>query len=120
MPSKMYILVREKMIEEFFGLAIVSVAHAGAAAILEWQHKACELDSGPDYITIEEWQRTSFRKVVCQVTEEQFRQAMKEFGPCGRSYLLMTESAIANGNMCLVFRPREEWPEFFKHLKLWK
>jgi len=113
--SKIYILVREKMIQDHFGLAIVSVAHAAAAAILEWQGN---LQFAP-YDTIDHWQITSFKKVVCQVTEEQFRQAMKDFGPCGESYLLMTESSIDNGNMCLVFRPREEWPKFFKYLKMW-
>jgi peptidyl-tRNA hydrolase len=118
MQSKMYILVREKMIEENFGLAIVSVAHAAAAAILEWQLPWPEKEIEP-YTTIEEWQKTSFKKVVCQVTEEQFQQAMKDFGPCGESYLLMTESSIDNGNMCLVFRPRKEWPKFFKYLKMW-
>jgi len=118
MPSKMYILVREKMIKEHFGLAVTSVAHAGAAAILEWWSYP-ELINNPDKV-MEDWLNTSFRKVICKVSEEQFDQAMKDFGPCKESYLLMIESAINNENMCLVFRPREEWPTFFKYLSLWK
>jgi len=114
----MYILVRQKMIDEYFGHAVVSVAHAAAAAILEWQNRAPTID-GPDYIAIDEWQKTSFRKVICRVSDEEFQKAQKEFGPCGRAYLLMTESAIANGNMCLIFRPRKEWPGFFRGLKMW-
>ncbi len=105
MPSKMYILVREKMIEEHFGLAITSVAHAGAAAITQFGH----LDE------TKEWVAKSFRKVVCKVSDEEFDKAKEQKG-----WKLLTESIIDNQDMCLVFHPREEWPKFFKYLRLWR
>lgn len=105
MPSKIYILVREKMIEEHLGLAITSVAHAGAAVVTQFGHLE----------ETKEWAAKSFRKVVCKVSDEEFDKAKEQNG-----WKLLTESAIGGQDMCLVFHPREEWPNFFKYLRLWK
>lgn len=105
MPSKVYILVRDKVIEENFGLAITAVAHAGAAIITLYGHLE----------ETQEWAKTSFRKVVCRVTEEEFDRAKEEKG-----WRLLSESALNNEATCLIFHPREEWPKFFKYLRLWK
>lgn len=105
MPSKAYILVRDKIIEEHFGLAIAAVAHAGAAIITKFGFLP----------QTQEWEKNSFRKVICRVSDEEFARGIKE----GGCYIL-TESALDGQETCLVFNPREEWPNFFKYLKLWK
>ena len=55
----MYFLVRESAP---LGLAMVGVAHGACAAALRW--------AGEERFEI--WQKTSFRKVICRVTDEQF------------------------------------------------
>ena len=103
----MYILVLDTVP---IGLAINSAAHAGAAAVLTWEYLD---DDTPDPV-FEEW-LTSFKKVVCKVTQEEFEAA--------RAYpehILLTESALEGAPVALVFKPREEWPKAFKFYKLYR
>ncbi|NQS88817.1 hypothetical protein HQ584_03380 [Patescibacteria group bacterium] len=109
MPSKMYILVRESVKEKDEGHAVLSVAHASAAACRNW---AAEAD-------FDDWANNSFRKVLCLVTDEEFDKA-KTYFEDGRDFQIMTESALDNKEISVVFKPREEWPKFFKFLRLWK
>jgi hypothetical protein len=105
--SKVYILVREKMIQEHLGLAICSVAHAGAICILEGQRQNSQ--------EFKDWLDNSFKKVVCKVSEEEFEQA-RAYGPS----IYVSESTLGGEIISCVFSPREEWPEFFKNLRLWQ
>lgn len=111
---KLYILVRKSIADQYFGLAVTSVAHAAAAAILKWE-------SDPDGI-ITQWADTSFKKVVCLVTDDQFEQAKKQEKAYNEEldYIVLTESVLDHQEISLVFKPREEWPKFFKFLSLWK
>jgi hypothetical protein len=103
MALKMYILIKDKI---DLGHAILASAHASLAGYLEFQND-------PETI---EWLKSSFRKVVCKVTDKEFEKA-KEYA----DYRVMTESAFGdNFEVAIVFRPREEWPKFFKFLKLYK
>ena len=35
-------------------------------------------------------------------------------------HVVLTESALENREVAIVFRPREEWPEMFRFLKLYR
>lgn len=64
---------------------------------------------------INEWYKTSFRKVTCKVTEKEFEIAKKY-----DDWFAVTESAFDNKEIIIVFKPRNKWPKFFNFLKLWK
>ncbi len=49
------------------------------------------------------------------VTEHEFFKA-KEV----EDNLVLTESALGNEEVAIVFKPREEWPKMFKYLRLYK
>lgn len=99
---KMYILIKDSIP---FGLAMVSAAHASLAAYLKFKDSQEVID----------WLKGPFSKAVCKVTNEQFEKA-KEY----EDYVVLTESALADQEVSIAFRPREEWPKFFKTLKLYK
>jgi len=107
MALKMYILLKEFMDP---GHMALSAAHASLGGYLSLK------DQNP---LMEEWVKTSFRKVVCKVSDEEFEKA-KTYGESGKDYRVMTESAFDNAEVSLVFCPREEWPPFFKSLKLYR
>ena len=109
MASKMYILVREAVKEKDEGHAVLSVAHAVAAACLRWAHE----DS------YKKWHKESFRKVLCLVSDKEFEKAKTYFAEQFDG-IVMTESALDNEEISIVFSPKEEWPKFFKFLRLWK
>ena len=104
--KKMYILVRAIMRAQDEGHAVLSVAHAAAAACRDWTG---------DY-DLEDWAANSFRKVLCLVGEEQFEKA-KTYG---LEHRVMTECALDNEEISIVFKPRDDWPKFFTSLPLWK
>ena len=112
MKAKIYILVRESV---DLGHAILGAAHASLGGFLTWENEPCE----PPHVPMRDWARESFRKVVCRVTDAEFEKA-KTYGKEGVDYRVMTESALDNDAVSLVFRPREEWPDFFKSLKLYR
>jgi len=98
---KMYILIKDSIP---FGFALVSAAHASLATYLKFK----------DSQEMADWLKFSFRKVVCQVTDEQFEKA-KEY----EDYVILTESALSGQEVSIAFKPREDWPDFFKTLKLY-
>ena len=107
-PLKLYILVKESMLERDFGHTILSIAHAMAAGSRNW--------AGDEIF--EKWANESFRKVLCKVSDEQFEKAKTYFPE--DEFQVMTECAIDNQELTIVFKPREEWPKFFKFLTLLK
>ena len=109
MAIKMYILVRASVAERDLGHAILSVAHAAAAASRNWR-------DNPNFV---DWEDNSFRKVLCLVTDKEFEQAKTyHISLDCKGYQIMTESGLNNEEISIVFRPREVWPTFFKFLKL--
>lgn len=102
MALKMYILIKESV---DLGHAILASAHAASAGV-------CQFQDHPD---TQDWLRDSFRKVVCKVNEREFEKA-KEY----EDHQIMTESALEGQEVAIVFRPREEWPKFFKFLRLYR
>ena len=99
---KMYILVKDSIAEQF---AIVAVAHASLAAYLKFE----------DSPEVKEWISGPFYKVVCKVNAKEFENA-KVF----EDNVLLTESALDNQEVALVFKPREEWPKPFKFYNLYR
>jgi hypothetical protein len=67
----------------------------------------------------EMWAETSFRERICKVSDNEF-EAAKTHGENMRDYQVMTESSLDNAETAIVFKPREEWPKFFKFLRLYK
>jgi hypothetical protein len=102
MNLKMYILILDWV---DLGHAINSVGHAGLMGYLEWK----------DDPIMDEWLATSFKKATCKITEAEFQRAMKF-----DDYKIITELAFDGNAVGLVFKPRYEWPKFFKYLKLYK
>ena len=105
---KLYILVKESMLEKDFGHTILSIAHAMAAGSRNW--------SGQEIF--ENWANESFRKVLCKVTDKQFEKAKTYFPE--DEFQVMTECAIDDEELTIVFKPRKDWPGFFRSLKLLK
>ena len=103
--SKMYILVRDDVIQKDIGHAILGVAHGVAACSRKFS--SCE-----DYT---EWELNSFRKVLCRLNDKEFENAKKY-----ADKVLMTESALDGEETCMVFCPRKVYPDAFKWYKLWK
>lgn len=100
---KVYILVREILP---VGWAMNSVAHAAVLASEKYR----------EYPEYQKWLAKSFRKVTCMVSDSEFEQA-KEFG---LDNVLITESDRDKEEMVLLFAPRNDWPEFFKNLRLYQ
>lgn len=100
---KSYFLIKE---DYPVGYALNSMAHAGAMLALKYDM------TEP---LMREWLNTSFRKVTCKVTLEQFEQAKKY-----DDWFVVTELAFDKQEVILVFKPREEYPKFFKYLSLYK
>jgi hypothetical protein len=89
------------------GHAVNIAAHAGLIGWLEFQNQ--------EYT--QEWLKTSFKKVTCMVSEEEFDK-LKEV----EYNKVITESRLDNDEVGMVFapRPKEEWPELMTTLRLWK
>jgi len=98
----MYILVKESVP---LGLAMTAAAHASLAGYLKFK----------DTDEVTKWLSDVFYKVVCKVNEHEFFKA-KEV----EDNLVLTESALGNEEVAIVFKPREEWPKMFKYLRLYK
>lgn len=98
----MYILVRADIPR---GLGIVAAAHAAVAATLKFQ----------DHPDTQEWLNTSFRKVVCLVSDQEFAKA-KEVD----DHVVMTELALDKDETAIAFRPRLSYPTRFKFFALMK
>jgi len=99
---KMYILVRDDVP---LGFAMVAVAHASLAGYLKFQETA----------EIKEWLAGPFFKAVCKVNATEFENAKAV-----PDHVVLTESALENREVAIVFKPRQEWPKMFKFLKLYR
>ena len=96
---KMYILVKE---DAPLGIAAVSIAHASLATYLKFS----------DDPAVKEWVSGSFRKVVCKVTGKEFEKA-KEVA----DHVVLTESSYDGQEVSIAFKPRVEYPKFFRYLR---
>ncbi|MDM5176016.1 hypothetical protein PO883_02225 [Massilia sp. DJPM01] len=99
---KMYILVRDDVP---LGFAMVAVAHASLAGYLKFK----------DTPEVQAWLAGPFFKAVCIVNAREFENAKQV-----EDHVVLTESALDNREVAIVFRPREEWPKMFKFLKLYR
>lgn len=101
-PLKMYILVRESVP---IGLGANAIGHTSLATYLRYHDDAL----------VREWVTSKhFRKVTCIVSDVQFEKA-KTYP----DHVVMTENALGDAEVAVGFKPREEWPEFFKSLRLY-
>lgn len=96
---KLYILVREDI---GIGHSVNCVAHASMKAYMQWQNDP----------TFREW-LSSFKKVTCKVSRRKFEEA-KSYG----DYILVSEDVLNHTEVAMIFKPREDWPDFFKELRL--
>ncbi len=99
---KMYILIRK-----FFplGIAMVATAHASLAAYLQYE----------DTEEMKQWLEGKFYKTVCKVNDKEFDQAKTI-----DDYTLITESSLDHEEVAIAFKPRTEYPKFFKYFRLYK
>jgi hypothetical protein len=98
----MYILVKQSVP---IGLGVNAVGHTSLATFLMFK----------DDPILQAWVTSKhFRKVTCVVTDEQFEKAKKY-----SDHVIMTENALGDTEVAIGFKPREEWPDFFKSLKLY-
>lgn len=98
----MYILVRDDIP---LGFAMVAVAHASLAGYLKFQ-------SEPE---TQQWLSGPFFKAVCKANTKEFENAKQV-----ADHVVLTESALGNQEVAIVFKPREQWPRMFKFLRLYK
>ena len=98
----MYILVRDDIP---LGNAMVAVAHASLAAYLKFQNTS----------EVASWLSGPFFKAVCKVNATEFENARLV-----DDHIVLTESALANQELAIAFKPRETWPKMFKFFKLYK
>ena len=97
----MYIVVKNNVPDKFVP---VITAHASLACYKKFE----------DDERMVTWINGIFKKVVCSVNENEFDR-LKEVP----DFILLTESALENKEVCLAFCPREEYPKAFKFLKMW-
>jgi len=100
--SKMYILVRDSMP---MGIQANSVAHAALGCYLKFK----------EHPSVDEWLQYSFRKVTCEVTDEEFKAAKLE----ADDWVLITEDTMGGAEIAIAFRPRSNYPESFKKFQLY-
>lgn len=97
----MYILIKREVPDKF---APVISAHASLACFRQFENTP----------NMQAWINGIFKKVVCVVNETEFQNAKKE-----ADHVILTESALDNQEVCIVFSPREEYAKMFKFLKMW-
>lgn len=101
---KMYILVLDWVPDH---MVPVICAHASLSAYLNLKDQ---------YVgEFEEWLGTSFQKVVCRVSQDEFELAMKKQD----GYWIINESSLSRV-VALTFVPRKENHKCFKFFKMWK
>jgi peptidyl-tRNA hydrolase len=97
---KMYIVIKEG-IET--GIAVNSAAHGSLMCYLKFLHL-------PE---MQEWLETSFKKVVCSASNEEFEELKKL-----ENSIVVTESRLGYSEVAVVLCPRHSWPDTVKSLKL--
>ena len=96
---KMYVCIKQSLPHH----KVVAAAHGPLQAHLEFQNR-------PVY---QEWLTASFRKVVCEVTDDQF-ETLKMIP----DHIMVTEDTWDDKELALVFCPRESWPPEFRQFPL--
>jgi peptidyl-tRNA hydrolase len=99
---KMYIVLKSGIDK---GISVNSAAHASLICYLRFK-------DDPD---MQEWLATSFKKVVCVASDEEFEQLKKL-----ENSIIVTESRLNNAEVGVVLAPRAEWPPIVKKLKLFR
>ena len=98
---KMYILTKKSIP---LGHQANCIGHAVLDCYLTFQDH-------PDTI---DWKKYSWRKVTCQVSDEEFEEAKTL---CD-GWVVMHENDLDGQEVALAFRPREKFPERFKEFRL--
>lgn len=98
---KMYILVKGEIPDK---MVPVITAHASLACFRKFEHTD----------NMQTWINGIFKKVVCVVSETEFKNAKKE-----PDHVVLTESALENQEVCIAFSPREEYSKMFKFFRMW-
>ena len=119
--SKMYIFVK-KSIKDHKCLAI---AHGVLMCHLKFHipnDGSSYIKASQSNLNYEEWLSNSFRKVVCEVTDNEFDELKLEYNyeNGDKDYIIVTESGLNNQEIRIVFCPRKDWPEHFKKYPLMK
>ena len=99
---KMYILLKEDLPDKFAPLV---AAHASLACYKKYEAEEA----------MQTWINGIFRKVICRVNEKEFKNAKNV-----EKNVLITESALDNNEVALVFCPRAEYPKMFRFFKMWR
>ena len=101
---KMYIAIKDWVPT---GHALNTAAHAGLIGWLQFG----------DLPESQKWLDSSFKKVTCMVSDEEFAELKKV-----KNCKVITESRLDNDEVGIVFAPREkeDWPEIMSTLRLWK
>lgn len=113
-PSKlkMYICIKQSIPSH----KCLGIAHGVLMAHLKFSHTTA-FEHGKWYC---EWLKNSFRKVVCEVTDEEFEK-LKEMDDFKLGWaVIVTESALDNQEIAMVFCPRYDWPKEFRNFSLLK
>lgn len=97
----MYIFIKDDVPVD---MAPLVAAHASLACYLTYQ----------DEKDMQHWQKISFKKVICKVSDIQFKH-LKLYD----MYNVTTESSLDNREVSISFCPREEFPTPFRKYKLW-
>lgn len=100
---KMYILILDSVPN---GHAINSAAHASLMCYLKFK----------DSPNMQEWLKSSFKKVTCRVSPQDFATAIG----FESEHVIVTESNLEGKTVAAAFPPKAEWDPFFKTLSLWK
>ena len=99
-PLKQYLLLKESIP---VGWAILAIAHAAIKSYNEFKEH-------PD---TREW-LSCFRKVVVKVSDKELDEA-KNYD----DFVVYSDEDYGSDELVLAFRPRREWPKFFRRLKLY-
>ena len=112
--SKMYICIKKSIPSH----KVLGAAHGVLMAHLKFHTP----NNGVSYLKMEQcnrdyedWLSNSFRKVVCEVSDEEFEALKSE-----KDYITVTESGLDGMEIALVFCPRVEWPKIFRKFPLLK
>jgi len=111
MALKMYIFVKQSLPSH----KMIAVAHGVLMSHRRFHYVASEREytsktEAEAYYY--EWLNYSFRKVVCEVTDEEFEE-LKSY----EDKVIVTESGLGGMECAIVFCPRPVWPPHFKKFK---
>ena len=98
---KMYILVKQSLPSH----KVVATAHGVLMCYLKFI----------DYPPMQDWLKYSFRKVICEITDDEFALAKQIPG-----HVVVTESGLGGIEVALAFHPRlpHEWPKMFRNFQM--